>query len=538
MTALVIISLFYLFMILVCNKKGMTFYLANKNWLLVSIKLVVAASLGLLVFNVYGKFQYSLIPDLIVFESSSSRMLFFTMWILLTTKGINQENQPYQLSGLFAGLLFFVSNFTTFILLIGLIVSFLPKSQEKNKAAVRIIYLLLSILIIIQVLETPFFSTVDGILLTLLTFSVLLRFNYDHQEESFSMFPSFMWALVGCVPFLESIGGVRIFMERLIAFSILGALLLIYEIVMRKRSGVFGLVPSISMILIPSFFEFGIISNVALLIPLFWYFLLVEDESKIELTSVNKINVLIILFCLGLSPFTPGGWSLNMLLNEIGSSPIKALSLIIPFFAILIVIYYGLEKAFKTVKKDPIVEDAEAGDVIDLLLTVLITSFMYYATLPDIFSESNAFKFLVVLEKGSVFQAQTPWRTKNLIFMSSIFIPLLVFGWVYWKQTKLSQFDEVVDKYKLKIQGFIIGRLPFFEEGMAVKSHLISVNVRNRSELILRGMLFSPTVFAFEAIGTLGAYLGRMRPKGINSNLLYTIIVTAFVLIFYLRKLL
>lgn len=538
MTALVVISLFYVIMILVCNKRGMSFYETNKNWLLVSIKLLITTSFGLLVFNAYGKFEYVLVRDLIVLESSSTRMLFFTMWIMLTTKSIRQENQHYQLSVLFAGLLFFVSNFTTLILLVGLIVSFLPKSQEKNKTAIRILYLLLSILLLIHSLEIRFFSTVDGMMLILLTLSVLLRFNFDHQEESYSAYPSFMWALVGCVPFLESVGRTRIFMEGQVAFSIVGALLLIYEFVMRKRSGIFSFLPAISLILIPSFFQFGIISNVALLIPLFWYFLFVEDESKIEFKTVNKVKVLMMLFCLGLSPFTPGGWSLNMLLNEIGSSQINGFNLIIPFFAILIIIYYGLEKAFKTVKQNPVVEDTEAGGVIDLLLTVLIISFVYYATLPDIFSESNAFKFLVVMENESVFQAQPPWRAKNLIFMSSILMPLLVFGWVYWKQTKLSLFDEFVNKYKLKIQGFVFGRLPFFEEGLAVKSYLISVNVRNRCELILRGLLFSPTVFAFEVIGTLGAYLGRMRPKGINSNLLYTIIVTAFVLIFYLRKLL
>ncbi len=538
MTALIIVSLFFIPLLLVTNKRGMEFYDTNGNWIQVAMKLLVVISFGIFVFDGYGSFEYAIWPDFLNFESSPHRMLFFTMWMMLVTKSIRHNNSEYMLTIVIAGLLLFSSTFTSSIITLGLAVSMLPAKLNQNKVAIRIMYLLVTANLIINALSLNVFSTSDAHFISVLVIMILIRFNFKHENDNNLVLPALYWVIIGNTIFMNEFSGPHRFFTNVSVYPFVGLILVLYESVLRKRVGIFALLPAIILVVLPQLSELKLYSHVVLLFPLFWYFLIQEDDLVTEVGHVEKISLLIVLFTIGMTPFTPGGWSLNMLLGEIVTAKAFAVELILPIGILAMIVLFGLGEAYSIIKKEAVARETEANHIINIVLTLVVFGFLYYASIPDIFSESSAFKYLSVLGSSEFLNSATPWRTKNLIFMLSIFSPIIIFGIVYWREKKSKVWNTSLEKIKMKMLAFTSGRMPFLQDGFAVKSHLMSVRLRNRSELILRGALYTPTVFTFEVIGTLGSYLGKLRPKGINSNLLYSIIITSLVLIFYLRKLL
>lgn len=538
MTALIISILFILFIALLLNKKGLEFYELHSGWLDVLSKLFVVTSLGLVLFGGYGSFEYSFLFEQLQFESNPLRMFIFTVWMMLASKGLSRQNSRFMLPSVFSGLLTFSSSFETGMIVLGGLVTFLPNETDSEKVAKRLMFLLLGMALIVEKLAWVNLPYSGFYSFSILIIVICLKFNFSFSRPETSIYPTIIWGLVSNLSLLEVRSSDFLFAPAMVGFTLLGVLFLSYDYFKESKLKVFTALPSLFIILLASTITLKVYTQFLILFPLVWYFLLQKNEDLIEMCKVEKILIAMMLFSIGLTPFTPGGWSLNMFWSEL-----IALNVSVPYMLpvvciFLITSYFGLMGAFKTIKTAPAEKQTSGYVYINLVLTVVVFGFLYFATVPDIFSEASSFEFLRLMGLELSTTSDVAWRTKNLLFLFSILLPVIVFGAVYFLEKNRESFDINKESIKIKVQGTVLARMPFLNKGLGLKTHMGSVFLRNKSELFLRGILLVPTQFSFEVVSSFGALLGKMRPKGINSNLLYTIIVTALVLIFYIGYLL
>jgi len=537
-TALIITTLLILFIVLLLNKKGLEFYELHSGWLDVLSKIFVVTSLGLVLFGGYGSFEYSFLFEQLKFESNPLRMFIFTVWMMLAYKGISRLNSRFMLPSVFSGLLAFTSSFDTSMIVLGGFVTFLPNEGNSEKVAKRLMFLLLGMALIIEKLALVSLPYGGFYSLAILIIVICLKFNFKFSIPETSIYPAMIWGLVSSLSLIEISSSDFLFAPVMVGFSLLGFLLLSYDYFKENKLKVFTALPSLFIILLASTITLKVYTQFLIFFPLIWYFLLQKSDESLEMCKVEKVLIAMMLFSIGLTPFTPGGWSLNMFWSELialNDSVAYMLQIVCIF---IITSYFGLHGAFKTIKTTPVEKPTSSYVYINLVLTFVVFGFIYYATVPDIFSEASSFEYLRLMGLKLGTPGDVAWRTKNLLFLFSILLPVIVFGAVYFLEKNREKFDSGEESMKIKVQGSILARMPFLNEGLGLKTHMGSVFLRNKSELFLRGILLVPTQFSFEVVSSFGALLGKMRPKGINSNLLYTIIVTALVLIFYIGYLL
>lgn len=537
MTALIIVTLFLLSLFLVYSKKGQEFIEAHKSWLSPTYFFFTALSLILLASDLYKAYEYDIWKGVIEVQSDARRMLIFTLWSMLSIKSLSGKNKEYLISNAFMGLLVFSGSFQMTMVILGLFTSFLPNQDKAQKISKRIMFLLISAVLVISTLSLTQFTEGDALYLLSALFIVLLKFNYTYESSEKSVFPALVFALISGVYISGDYTIGRTFYSQSLLIICLGALMMAYDYITQKKTGLFTLLPSLILIIVSCSFNLNLYSNLFVMLPLFWLYMI---KDKVDIESLNKAEkflYLLLFFTVGLTPFTPGGWALNMIWSEFVTKGYQFIYLIPLMLAMALVISFGLLKVYYVINTELTESETSTVTISKIISTIIIIGLGYYFTVPDIFSDSASFILLEHMD-SKLDTNSIPWRSKNLIFLFSILLPILIFAAIYWiKRNDKIKFDKAV-KLKLKVDGFIKGRMPFLENGIAVRSHDLSVSLRNRSELLLKGIMLAPTVFSIEVVASFGSLLGRMRPKGINSNLLYSIIVISLLTMFYLRLLL
>lgn len=537
MTALIIVTLFLLSLFLVYPKKGQEFIETHKSWLNPTYFFFTVLSLIFMASGFYKAYEYDIWKGVIEVQSDAKRMLMFTLWSMLSIKSLAGKNKEYLISNSFVGLLVFSGSFQMTMVLLGLFTSFLPNLDKAQKIAKRIMFLLISTVLVISTLGLSQFTEGDALYLLSALFIVLLKFNYTYENNDKSIFPALVFALISGIYISGDYLIGRTFYSQSLLIICLGALMMAYDYITQKKTGLFTLLPSLILIIVSCSFNLNLYSNLFVLLPLFWLYMIKDQEDVESLNKAEKFLFLLLFLTVGLTPFTAGGWALNMIWSEFVARGYQYIYLIPLMLATAMIISFGLLKSYLVINMELTESETSSMTISKIISTVIVIGLGYYFTVPDIFSDSAS--FILLEHMGTKLDTNNiPWRSKNLIFLFSILLPILIFAAIYWiKRNENIKFDNI-EKLKLKVDGFIKGRMPFLENGIAVRSHDLSVSLRNRTELLLKGIMLVPTVFSIEVVGSLGSLLGRMRPKGINSNLLYSIIVISILTMFYLRLLL
>ena len=155
-----------------------------------------------------------------------------------------------------------------------------------------------------------------------------------------------------------------------------------------------------------------------------------KDEDIKTYNKAEKVLYSVIFCTAGLVPFSPGGWSLNMLWSEFVSNSYQFINIIPLFLAIVIIIFFALSRTYIILTTETLNAEISSLVISKILSTVVVIVLGYYLTIPDIFSDSSSFILLERLDTN-LNTNSIPWRSKNLIFLFSILLPILIFAFVF-----------------------------------------------------------------------------------------------------------
>ncbi|MCO4793077.1 MAG: hypothetical protein KC493_05175 [Bacteriovoracaceae bacterium] len=377
------------------------------------------------------------------------------------------------------------------------------------------------------------------VMITIFIKILFYKFNFENKKDSSFVELIFVLAELGfIVPYVLSseYGDLKEYFG--LAFMALGLLFAGLEFSGEKINKHKGLLLSCYVTALGLILSTGVVSVIWVIYLASWAIMSLEFIENGNFIKIKKITSLILLCGLCLAPFFPGGWSLYFLITEFVARDASLLYLL-PFVVVALYLFWiSIDQLYDKFMEPEHSDRPLPLDICESLLILLVIGTSYYLTIPDVFAESNSF---ILMKKIGLEISGDPgvnWRLKNILFFCSILLPVVLGAVFVTLRRKGLLNNSSIERVRFVLKGTIVKRINVEDKSFTINMYRLSVPTRNGLELVLRGAFVYPVLFLVDVLGNIGWWLSRIRPKGINSNLLYAMVLTAIILIFYIKLIL
>lgn len=537
MIVISIVIIYLIFALSLFNKKVKGWIQSSPQYVRLFTHLVTITILGFVTLGVVGTEELNLFNSGLSFSVTGTSIILFATFLLFIPS-VFLNDSKFTIPILILSLSFCSGNILSYLLVSSLSTIFLPRETLRNEVAVKFMFLLFSALLItLYVLPAKYaFITV---MITIFIKVVFYKFNFENKNDSSFVELIFVLAELGFViPYALSseYGDIKEYFG--FAFMALGLLFAGLEFSGERINKHKGLLLSFYVASLGLILSTGIVSVIWIIYLASWTIMSLELIEYGNVIKIKKIISLILLSNLCFAPFLPGGWSLYFLITEFVSKNTNLLYLL-PFVVIgLYLFWISIDQLY-----DKFMETEFDGrplplDICESLLILLVIGTLYYLTIPDVFTANSAFVIMKKIGLETSGDAGDNWRLKNILFFCSILFPVALGALYVTLRRKGLLSNSSLERVRFVLKGTIVKRISVEDKSFTINMYQLSVPTRNGLELVLRGAFVYPILFIVDVLGNIGWWLSRIRPKGINSNLLYAIVLTAIILIFYIKLIL